>query len=631
MNTYIQPTRPVSLRTISPRPSPLAQAFLAVAGGMALFFVLLALFPIIYSLIYSGRIFPGVSVAGVNLAGLETPEAVALLSQKLQYPQTGRIFFQEGQKLWQATPREVGLFLDVENSVQAAYTVGRQGGLFARLRAQYQAWQDGIDLPPLLVFDERIAQGYLQGIAAQIDRPAIEASLSITGVDVVVNAGQVGRTLDIPLALEVLRAHLPSLTDGIVPLVVHESVPAILDAGAQAEIARGLLSAPLTVTVPDAGQGDPGPWTFSREELAGMLTIERVTDPQGTRYQVGLSAQSLRPFLEGIAPQFVRNAENARFIFNDETRQLENIQPAAIGRALDIDATLNAINTKIATGEHSVALIFAYTNPPVTTDATAESLGIRELVSSHTSYFYGSSASRIQNITTAAGRFHGVLVPPGATFSMADVLGDVSLDSGYAEALIIYGDRTIKGVGGGVCQVSTTLFRTAFFGGYPIVERHSHAYRVGYYEMTRSGGVDPDLAGLDATVFVPVVDFKFINDSPSWLLMETYVDPGARTLTWKFYSTSDGRTVAWDTTGPQNIVEPDKPVYEENPDLDEGEIKQVDWAAEGADVNVTRTVSRNGQVLFTDQFNTHYLPWRAVYQYGPGTELPDQEENHEEE
>ena len=204
---------------------------------------------------------------------------------------------------------------------------------------------------------------------------------------------------------------------------------------------------------------------------------------------------------------------------------------------------------------------------------------------------------------------------------MADTMGDVSLDNGYSEALIIFGGRTIKGVGGGVCQVSTTLFRTVFLGGYPIVERHPHAYRVGYYEQTRTGW-DDNLAGLDATVYVPLVDFKFINDTPSWLLMETYFNPSARRLTWKFYSTSDGREVEWDTSGPMNVVEPPNPVYEENPELDAGEMKQVDWAAEGADVTVIRTVWRNGEVLSKDIIKTHYRPWRDVYQYGPGTDLP---------
>ncbi len=109
--------------------------------------------------------------------------------------------------------------------------------------------------------------------------------------------------------------------------------------------------------------------------------------------------------------------------------------------------------------------------------------------------------------------------------------------------------------------------------------------------------------------------------------METEVDAAARTLTWKFYSTSDGRSVEWNTTGPKNIVNPESPIYEENPALAKGEIKQVDWEAQGADVSVTRTVSRDNQVLFSDSFNTHYLPWRARYQYGPGTEgIPETQE-----
>ncbi len=123
---------------------------------------------------------------------------------------------------------------------------------------------------------------------------------------------------------------------------------------------------------------------------------------------------------------------------------------------------------------------------------------------------------------------------------MAEALGDVSLENGYAEALIIYNGRSITGVGGGVCQVSTTLFRTALYGGYPIVERHEHAYRVFYYEQNATGH-DSDLAGEDATVYVPLVDLKFTNDRPTWLLMETYFRQNTQSLEWKFYSGEDGR------------------------------------------------------------------------------------------
>jgi vancomycin resistance protein YoaR len=622
-----------SLPPSIPKAAPLLQALVALAAGLAFFFVLLAGFTVAFDLSHSGKIYPGVSLAGIDLSGMTPEQASALITQLLDFPLRGSIAFQDGSRMWVAKPSELGLFLDPQTSAVAAYQKGRQGDPLTRLSSQFQAWYTGVDIPPLLVFDERLAQKYLKNIAAEIDLPTIEASLAVSGVDVVVSPGQIGRTLDVEAALADLRAHLPSMTDGIIDLVVHESPPLILDVSEQAEIARTILSAPLVLQVPIAEEDDPDSWTFEPFALAEMLDIERVDTPEGSRYQVALDSETMRPFLEGVAPRLARWPENARFILNDDTRQLEVIQPAVIGRTLDVDATLQKINQRVAEGDHNLELVVNYTQPQVGDDATGEDLGIRELVASHTSYFYGSSGSRIQNIQVAASRFHGVLVPPGATFSMAEVLGTISLDDGYAEALIIFGGRTIKGVGGGVCQVSTTLFRTAFFGGFPIVERHPHAYRVGYYEQTAAGGINTRLAGLDATVFVPVVDFKFTNDTPNWLLMETYTNAAGRSLTWKFYSTSDGRTVDWNTTGPLNRVPAPEPLYEENPELSAGEIKQVDWEAEGADVSVTRTVMRDGQVYFTDTTNTHYMPWRAVYQYGPGTEgmPPERSENQEEE
>jgi vancomycin resistance protein YoaR len=273
-------------------------------------------------------------------------------------------------------------------------------------------------------------------------------------------------------------------------------------------------------------------------------------------------------------------------------------------------------------GEHSIPLAINYKNPPIIDQTKGEDVGVRELIHSETSYFYGSGESRVQNIQAAASKFHGLMVAPGETFSMASAIGDITLDNGFAEALIIIGGQTVKGVGGGVCQVSTTLFRAAFFAGFPIVERHAHAYRVYYYEKVAGNQINTDLAGLDATVFVPIVDLKFVNDTPNWLLMETYVNPSASSITWKFYSTSDNRRVEWNTTGATNIVPAPAPVYRENSDLPNGTIKQVDWAADGADVTVNRTVYRNDEVYLQDTIYTHYEPWSNVFEYGPGTEIP---------
>ncbi len=605
------------------------QFIAALAAGLTLFLGAVILWVLGYQLIYAGRIFPGVSVAGVNVSGLSPNDAALKLSQTLSFPITGKIIFRDGEKVWVAAPAELGMVFDPSASALAAYHLGRQGGLFGALAGQIRASGSGTDVPPVVIFDQRVAYSYLQNIGTQVDQPVVEASLQVQGTDVVAQPGQVGRQLNLDATLIYLGAQLQSFRDGEVALVIQQIAPQIMDVSSQADAARRILSQPLVLTVPNYREGDPGPWTYDVAVVAKMIAVSRVANGGQSEVRVGLDPTALRAVLTDLKPSVDRQPANPKFIFNDQTGQLELMASSQVGRVMDVEASIGLINDALLRGEHNIALSVAEAQPAVTDTATGAELGITQQVGAYTSYFYGSSAERIQNITAAAGQFHGVLVAPGETFSMGNAMGDVSLENGFAEALIIYGGRTIKGVGGGVCQVSTTLFRAVFFAGFPVVERIPHAYRVSYYEKTASNDVDPSLAGLDATVYFPLVDFKFTNDTPYWLLMETYVDTAARTLTWKLYSTSDGRTVDWNTTGPINTVPAPKPLFEENPDLSRNEIKQVDYAAQGADVTVTRTVYRNGQVYFTDQFQTHYQPWQAVCQYGPGTENPDKKAKRE--
>ncbi len=609
-----------------PRPqrSPaLLQILAASAGGLGLFLLAVGLIGGGYQLLFSGRIFPGVSMVGVDLSSLTPEQASAALDQRLTYPTRGRVVFRDGNQVWVATPAELGMVFDAGTSVQRAYGLGRQGGLLASLAGQLNAWQGGLQLAPVIMFDERVAHGYLQNIAAQIGQPVVESDLHLNGTEVVYTPGQTGRLLNVDDTLTDLLALLKSFRDGEVPLVIAEQSPAVVDASAQAEILRQALSAPLTLTIADAQPNDPGPWTIDPSLLAGMLTVGRVQTDIGWQYQISIDDQAIVQFLGQIAPQVNRNPQNARFYFDDATSQLVLVQSAQVGRTLDVTAAREAVTQGLLQGAHTIPLALSLTQPEVSDDATAESLGITGLVSSDTSYFRGSSSARMQNIDAARKRFHGLLVPPNSTFSMADALGDISLENGYAEGLIIYNGLTITGVGGGVCQVSTTLFRTAFYAGYPIVERYEHAYRVYYYEQTATG-IDPGLAGLDATVYVPLVDLKFTNDRPDWLLMETYFYPDQQKLVWKFYSGDDGRTVDVQSLGLTNVVPAGDPKYEENPGLGSGEISQADWwSTDGADVVVTRAVSRGDQILFTDTIRTHYEPHPAVCQYGPGTNDPE--------
>ena len=601
----------------------LRQIIAVLLGGLLLFFAITITWTLGYQLIYAGRIFPGVSVAGVDLSGLSPNDAALKLSQTLSYPINGKILFRDADKLWVASPAEMGMVFDPSASSLAAYDFGRSGGLFGALAGQVTARGLGSDVAPVIIFDQRVAYTYLQNISTQTDRPVVEANLRVEGTNVTAEPGQLGRSLNLDATLIYLAAQLQSFRDGEVALVIQETAPKLLDVSSQAEAARQILSQPLVLTIPNFREGDPGPWVYDIPVVANMLAVNIADNNGKAEMKVGLERVALRDTLTELKNFVDRLPANARFVFNDATGQLEPISASAIGRSMDVEASILAINDALLRGEHTVALSVGEQQPSVADTATGAELGVVQLVGEQTTYFYGSSEARIQNIVAAAERYHGLLVAPGETFSMGSVLGDVSLENGFAEALIIYGGRTIKGVGGGVCQVSTTLFRTVFFAGYPVAERYSHAYRVSYYEMDASGSVDTDFAGMDATVYFPLVDFKFVNDTSSWLLMETYVNVAARTITWKLYSTSDGRSVTWETTGPSNVVPPPDPLFEENPELKRNEIKQIDYAAQGADVNVTRTVWINGQIYFTDHFQTHYQPWQAICEYGPETEDPE--------
>jgi vancomycin resistance protein YoaR len=573
-----------------------------------------------YTVSYSGKVFPGVAISGIDLSDQSLEEALHSLSSQIQYPSLGKIILTDGSNSWIATPTQLGYSPDLQTSLLKAYQYGRTGSIVTQILDQIRARTIGTNLSVHLVNNQATAQAFLQQIANEVNCPVKEASIQFKGLDVAVEPGQIGRALDVNQTMVLIQKQLEAQQDGIVPVVIQETQPKIIDLSTQASQVKNIVSEPLIIRMPNGDTSGVGPWSIGQADLANLLVFTQVNENSKTNISIQVNQEKLNAYLDNLVAVIDQQSSNARFSFNDDTRQLDLIEHASIGRSLNLVDSVKSITQKLLEGEHQVYLTVSVIQPAVTDSATAESLGITQLLHEETSYFYGSNASRVNNIRTAAGRFHGLLIAPGATLSMSDTLGDVSLDNGYSEALIILGHETIKGVGGGVCQVSTTLFRAAFFSGFPIIERNAHAYRVGYYEQTISGDADTSLAGLDATVFVPVVDMKFKNDSPYWLLMETYVYDTS--ITWKFYSTPDGRTVDWKTTGPQNIVKAPDPKYTENPDLPKGKIKQIDYSADGADISVDRTVYKDGNIYFQDNYQTHYMPWQAVYEYGPGTKIP---------
>ncbi len=569
----------------------------------------------LYELQHQGLIYPGVSTFGIDLSGHTQEEAYRWLTAAFVYPDSVRYTFTDGQQTWQLTAAELGLRLDAVRTIGMAYEVGHSGDLFIDLADQLDAWLNGKPIPPQVVYDRGQSRRFLEVLAAQIDQPMRNAAVVMDGLHAVATASQIGRELDINATLEILQPMVLSLQGGEVPLVIHETRPLVWDATEAAQTINTILSGPITLFIENPLPGDPEPWVIDPETIARMLAIRQMPNQDGTaRYEVTINLDALRSALEPLAEQLTVEPVNARYVFDDATGQLITIQPSIDGRRLDVDATIALVEERLTGANREIPMVFETVTPVAHTDATAEELGITELISQATTYFTGSSQVRRRNIEVAASRFHGLVIAPGEEFSFNRYLGDVSLESGFEPALIIYGDRTIEGVGGGICQVSTTAFQAAFYAGYPITERWPHGYRVSYYEV----GEGP---GMDATVYSPIVDFRFVNDTPYFLLIETYVNQANSSLTFKFYSTSMGREVIKEGPFISNIVPHGPTVYVEDPSLAPGQTRQVEWAVDGADVRVRRIVYQNGELLYDDLFESHYLPWNAVIHVAPG-EIP---------
>jgi vancomycin resistance protein YoaR len=235
------------------------------------------------------------------------------------------------------------------------------------------------------------------------------------------------------------------------------------------------------------------------------------------------------------------------------------------------------------------------------------------LLGKATTSFRTSAADRRINVERAAAMFDGAVVEPGQEHSFLAV-GDFSEAAGFVEGYGIVGGKLEKVIGGGLCQVSTTLFRAVSNAGLEITRRTGHTYVVYFYE---------NILGFDATVFSPGLDFRWRNDSAAPVYLSAKTDLAQSTVTFEIWGTSDGRTVTYEGPRSRNVVQPGQAVWQYDPTLAPGRQRQLVHGRPGMDVTLVRTVTRpDGTQLRRDVFNTRYRAWDDYYLYGPGVVPP---------
>jgi len=249
----------------------------------------------------------------------------------------------------------------------------------------------------------------------------------------------------------------------------------------------------------------------------------------------------LTDYLQTLAQQTGKPAQDVRFVVTNG--KISIIASAQEGKKLTVAGADQMVRQALLADISDVTLPTEPVQPAITED-TISHLNITEKLATGQSNFSGSTLARIQNITVSSALYNGLLIPAGQTFSFNTILGPVEAEQGYAPEKVIIGNSLQYQYGGGICQVSTTMFRAAVAAGFPILERHPHAFPVHYYEPQ----------GFDATIYPGSADLRFINDTPSYVLVQTRMV--GKNLYFDFYGTSDGRIVTVD--GPHQ--------YDQQPD-----------------------------------------------------------------
>jgi vancomycin resistance protein YoaR len=532
------------------------------------------------------NIAPGIQVGGTDLSGLSQQEA--LIRLKAQQRPVPEVSVQAGQGSWKVPASQLGWSEDIQAELNAAVQASSGRGLIQKIQAMLGRPQVQ-DLALVQKVDAAQAKAALGELVADQNTAPRNAGLSFDKVRYTVKPGTPGVQVQLDAAVQNFVAHpeTRSLT-----LTVAESQPQQTTQAMQALADQGnALLRPLKVQL-----GTDGPaFTLTALQVANLYWVR----PAGLE----LDKVALAIKVKQVAAAVDQPAQNARYalkgagLIKIAEKMGKVSDPAEVSRLLAAAVLDPKVSSIVLTPKVSA---------PTLTLAQLPDAGRLTLISTGRSTYYHSSPARRVNVANAAAKINGAVVAPGENFSFLGSLGGISSANGFVTGLIISAGRTVDGLGGGVCQVSTTTFRALYQAGMPVIERNQHAYRVGYYEPQ---------VGFEAAVYDPTKDLKFRNDTGGPVLVKTFNDNAHSTLTVQVWGLPQSRRVSVSPAVILNRTGHPAAKYVPTTALPKGAVKQIDWAADGFDLYITRTIVDKGKVS-TDRTTTNYKPWQAIYEVG---------------
>jgi len=393
-----------------------------------------------------------------------------------------------------------------------------------------------------------------------------------------------------------IKENLKYIQSAKFTLQLTTKYPEIAEETAQnfiSQIDQVLELAPLKLTYEDQN------FEVGIDLLKTWLSVKK--DAQQT--YLGIDRKKSTKVMNEVAGQIYVETQNGKFTLEND--RVTEFQGSQSGKALNIENSLNSIDQALQDKSAIAELIVDVTEPALPI-GDLNNLGIEELIGSGESNFYGSSTTRIHNVQIGANMLNGLLIAPDEEFTTIGNLTPITRANGYLSELVIKGSETIPELGGGLCQIGTTMFRVAINSGLPITQRRPHSYQVSYYNPV----------GFDATIYDPNPDMRFTNDTGHYILIQTIIDIPNRYLKFEFWGTSDNRQIEktsfryWDRTSPPATI------YHETTDLAPGEKHCTENAIPGIKAAFDRTVTYADGNIMQNTFESAYKAWPAVCQLG---------------
>ncbi len=448
-----------------------------------------------------GKIYNGVSVAGANVGGKSVGEAEAIVEERLSQ-RIGEIQL-SGPRDFTFGTQQLGVSYDVAATVDRAYNVGRGGNVFERLTSRLQAAYGSAEVAPKVGYDPERVDAVVEAVARRVDRQPREASIAVEGTEVVVGESREGYGLNVPATAAGIRAAVEGVT-GEAEMVGETVEPSVKTPAAEAAAAeaRDVVSGEVSLSAGEEG------WTLTPAEIGGALDFA----PKGGEIDVALNRERLRAAVSEPLEALTVEPREAGYELNGTNVV---VTASRTGRAVDEDTFFAELEAGLFEGrrEYEIPVV---TDEPELTTARAEELKPTDLLGKYrTDYeIVEDDGQRVENLKIASKAVNGMFIAPGETFSMNENVAGLDYN---ATKVIIDGRETLAD-GGGLCQVTSTLYMAANYAGLDVTERHPHYAQLPYIRP-----------GLDATVWfgdengAGALDMKFENTSDGYLLIREYV------------------------------------------------------------------------------------------------------------